>query len=111
MSCFLAQINIFVPLSNENLDYLSSLTSVKTYQKGQTILDDVDFPLNHFFIVLKGLVYLQKRVTIEKTNFYPVDRENYKRRTKQKVVAHTLGQVEPKQYFGLKESLMNLHAG
>lgn len=111
MSCFLAQINIFVPLNNENLDYLSNLASVKTYEKGETILDDADFPLSQFFIVLKGLVYLQKRVTIEKTNFYPVDKENYRRWTKQKVVAHTLGKVEPKQYFGLKESLMNLHAG
>jgi len=27
------------------------------------------------------------------------------------VCAHTLGKVEPKQYFGIKESLMNLHAG
>jgi hypothetical protein len=50
-------------------------------------------------------------VTIDKSNFYPIDKENYERRSKRKVCAHTLGRVEPKQYFGLKESLMNLHAG
>jgi len=84
---------------------------IKTYKTGETILDDIDFPLKQFFICLKGLVHLQKRITIDKSNFYPIDKENYERRSKQKVCAHTLGRVEPKQYFGLKESLMNLHAG
>ena len=75
------------------------------------VLKDSDFPLQTFFCCKKGLVYLQKIVTLEKVNFLPIDKDHYEKKFVAKKFAHTLGEVKPTQYFGVEESLMNMHAG
>ena len=57
-----------------------------------------------------GLVHLKKRLKIEKNNFYPRDGESYEQRQLTKTISRTLGCVQPKQYFGVKEGLMSLTA-
>jgi len=62
-------------------------------------------------ICKSGLVLLKRRIMVEKANYYPsTTKDTYRKRTLQKVLEHTLGEVKPKQVYGVKESLMDWQA-
>ena len=54
---------------------------------------------------------LYKEVTVERTNFMPTSRKHYQKRSYKKTVLHALGAVLPGQYYGVIESLMEMHEG
>ena len=111
MVIFLAQIDIFLRVSNSNLEIAASKVMIRECKKGEMVLTKEDFPLDQFFIVKKGKVKLFKEVTVERTNFMPTSKVNYQKRSYKKNVIHPLGAVLPGQYYGVIESLMEMHEG
>ena len=111
MVVFLTQIDIFLKVSNRKLEFAASKVQIRECKKGELILTKDDFPLDQFFIVKKGKVNLYKQVTVERTNFMPTTKESYQKRSYKKQVLHALGAVRPGQYYGVIESLMEMHEG
>lgn len=46
MVLFLTQIDIFLKVSNRNMDFLASKAMIRECKKGEMILTKEDFPLN-----------------------------------------------------------------
>ena len=111
MVVFLAQINLFLAISNTAMEFFASKAEVREYKKGALVLEEKDFPLAKFFIVKAGRVNLYKRVVVERANFMPTTKKTYQKRCYRKSVPHCLGQVLPRQYFGIEECLMDMQAG
>ena len=111
MVVFLTQIDIFLKVSNRALEFAASKVMIRECKKGELILSKEDFPLNQFFIVKKGQVNLYKQVTVERTNFMPTKMNHYEKRAYKKNVLHSLGKVKTGQYYGVIESLMEMHEG
>ena len=111
MVVFLAQINLFLAISNAAMEFFASKAEVRHYKKGDLVLEEKDFPLAKFFIVKEGKVNLYKRVEVERANFMPTTKKTYQKRCYRKSVPHCLGHVLPRQYFGIEESLMEMQAG
>ena len=95
MVIFLAQIDIFLRVSNSNLEFAASKVMIRECKKGELVLSKDDFPLTQFFIVKKGKVKLYKEVTVERTNFMPTSKMHYQKRSYKKNVIHPLGAVLP----------------
>lgn len=111
MVVFLTQIDIFLKVSNRALEFAASKVMIRECKKGELILSKEDFPLDQFFIVKKGQVNLYKQVIVERTNFMPTSKHHYQKRSYNKNVLHSLGSVKPSQYYGVIESLMDMHEG
>lgn len=77
MVVFLAQIDLFLAISNEAIETFARKAEVREYKKGDTVLDEEDFPLAKFFIVKEGQVNLYKRVEVERSNFMPTTKKTY----------------------------------
>ena len=52
-----------------------------------------------------------KKVMIERANFMPTTKVDYQKRSYKKHELHPLGTVHPGQYYGVIESLMEMHEG
>ncbi len=111
MVLFLTQIDIFLKISNNNLEFLASKVMVRKCKKGEMILTKEDFPLSQFFVVKTGKVQLMKKVEVERANFMPTTKVDYQKRSYKKSVLHSLGIVHPGQYYGVIESLMGMNSG
>ena len=95
MVVFLAQINLFLAISNAAMEFFASKAEVRHYKKGDLVLEEKDFPLAKFFIVKEGKVNLYKRVEVERANFMPTTKKTYQKRCYRKSVPHCLGHVLP----------------
>ena len=77
MVVFLTQIDIFLKVSGQALEFAASKVMLRECKKGEMILQKEDFPLDQFFIVKKGLVKLYKEVIVERLNFMPTSKAHY----------------------------------
>ena len=77
MVVFLTQIDIFLKVSNRNLEFAASKVMIRECKKGEMVLSKNEFPLTQFFIVKKGKVKLYKEVAVERTNFMPTKKNHY----------------------------------